>query len=253
MNSSSSGRCRLAALAAVASLGSATVLALGGQAAHGAVTIIGVTVAVAQDGTAPFDPSGGLDTGPNNGIVRANDTIRYKVTVSYAEAVGTTTIQSQLPVGMAWDPSAVASTICNSGLGGAISPDGRTLTCLREPTVSRYGKEVFEFIARVNRMANKARVTTRFAVGPLTSPISPVVTVASTMRTDLTVSGPTLRHNETYAGQKGAMITVAVGQGIPAATSPVGMDSIGGAITYGMARPAGLVVTGARTLLGGGD
>jgi hypothetical protein len=31
------------------------------------------------------------------------------------------------------------------------------------------------------------------------------------------------------------------------------MDSIGGAITYSISRPAGLVVTGARTLLGGGD
>ncbi len=83
-------------------------------------------------GTAPFDASDGpgLDSSPDNGIVRTNDTATWEI--SYAAAAsGPAKFVATLPYGSQWTANSATPQVCNAAGGGKISSDKLTLTCNR--------------------------------------------------------------------------------------------------------------------------
>jgi uncharacterized repeat protein (TIGR02543 family) len=97
-----------------------------------------VSVTIVADGTVnnngqmDVDNSDGNDDGLLNGIVRNNDYIIYNLEWQ-GETTGEATAVVELPVGMEWDASALQGAVMP---GSLISPDGRTLTAIRNVTAN---------------------------------------------------------------------------------------------------------------------
>ncbi|MDO4232060.1 MAG: hypothetical protein Q4D19_08005 [Lautropia sp.] len=99
--------------------------------AHAAITR--VTYATHTDGTAGFDgiDGPGLDSGPNNDIVRTNDIFEYQVTLS------TNSLEKRPYIRLTMPPTAHGTVRrwsfvpanCVQG-ASTLSPDGQTLTCV---------------------------------------------------------------------------------------------------------------------------
>lgn len=106
---------------------------------------LSLSVRLASDGVGPFTPDDvpGGDSGPQNGIVRTNDSVVYGITV------GTTTggasggeIVASAPDGLTW------STLPGECLAGS-SVSGDTLRCLLAPLSS--GVRTLSIVASVDR------------------------------------------------------------------------------------------------------
>ncbi|MFC6591496.1 hypothetical protein ACFP81_05365 [Deinococcus lacus] len=88
-----------------------------------------------SDGSGPFDPSAGpgFDTGPNNGVVRTNDTLTYNVSVTANGTESGIIITLTLPL-VGGEPAALWPQVpAYCVAGSALSADGRTLTCALAP------------------------------------------------------------------------------------------------------------------------
>ena len=113
-----------------------TIALLGTVSTGHAAVNPGVTFLLFSDGTAGFDPApgAGFDTGPNNRIVRTNDTFTYRVAFSTSGSEPGIVITETLPLGnvapLVGKP--VAKWVALPGYcttGSSISADGQTITC----------------------------------------------------------------------------------------------------------------------------
>ena len=123
------------------------------------MSITSPTLTVVSDGTAVFDADDepGNDSGANNGIVRTNDTVQYRLEYGYDGPTTDPYLTSTLPAGMEW----LATPPQCTGTGTAPSPTGvydsvtgepggdrRMLVCQRE-TADAAGTESLSPVARV--------------------------------------------------------------------------------------------------------
>lgn len=114
----------------------AAALLLGAVVLPAQATINQVTMVIASDGTPGWDPAAGagFDTGPNNRIVRTNDTFEYLVALSTTSAETNVILTLVLPSGnvapRVGQPVANWSYLPSQcGTGSSISADGQTLVC----------------------------------------------------------------------------------------------------------------------------
>ncbi|MFB2978962.1 hypothetical protein [Microseira sp. BLCC-F43] len=113
-------------------------------------------VSIVSDGAAPFSATQvpGGDTSSSNGIVRTNDEVTYSVQYN-AVSTASSSLVLTLPVGMVFESTATASTVCNGTGGGTLSSDRRVLTCNIAPVV---GTQAFNVKAFVGALANGTQV-----------------------------------------------------------------------------------------------
>ncbi|MDO4725044.1 MAG: hypothetical protein Q4A97_09830, partial [Comamonadaceae bacterium] len=141
-----------------------------------------LTVAVAADGTAGWDQQGqdslpGYDSGPNNGKVRTNDEVHYRVAIStHPQPDSNVKIVSALPAGGFAEWLALPSQC--TGAGSAISDDKQTLTCVL-PSIAASTTENVILRAFVRGSATKngdvlQAPTTTLTSAAVTAPLQPV-------------------------------------------------------------------------------
>lgn len=212
--------------------------------AANAAVISAMVISVAQDGTAPFSS---YDADGHNGIVAVNDSITYTVASSVATA-GRVNYTSTLPVGMEWDSTASATSICT--LGGSVSPDKRTVTCERDVAG---GAESFSIIARVGAVASGASVAPVFSVDSV-SATAPPVEVRGESKMEVYLYSQGFTQNQSLNDQVGLTFNVSVTQGVTSPTGNLrGLQSLQSPFTYTMAVPPGAVVKSASVQYGTGS
>ena len=116
------------------------------------------SIAVERDGTLgtfTADDAPGNDSGPHNGIVRAQDEVAFLVSYT-ATDTSNDTITLNLPTGMRFQNSATANTVCN--VSGTLNAAKTQLTCVRKPAAS--GSESFSVAARVGAIAHGVDIAT---------------------------------------------------------------------------------------------
>jgi len=226
-----------------------TLLALAGFCALAAPAhaAIGITsVVVSADGTGPFDADNnpGNDSGPSNGIVRAQDSVLYTVNYNASDTTNSV-ITATLPAGMRWDPSVTAATVCNGPGGGALNPALTVLTCNRQPTSA--GVESFQLLGWVGAVGNGGAVTMTAASGA-TSATSMPVTVSATPKTDtrLRYDGASIVREETSPGvwRRRASAVISLGAMLPASGNFKGYEALQNPVSVTMkVQPGAVVVT----------
>ncbi|QIM19110.1 hypothetical protein G7066_12030 [Leucobacter coleopterorum] len=147
--------------------------------AQGSISLLSITqpqLTVVSDGTAVFDANDdpGNDSGANNGIVRTNDTVQYRLEFDYDGPTTEPYAISTLPAGMEW---LAAPPQCN-GTGATPNPTGlydsttgapggdrRVLIC-QKPTATEPGTESISPVAKVTTESINGQVkTVLFALG----------------------------------------------------------------------------------------
>ncbi|QIM15826.1 hypothetical protein G7067_04410 [Leucobacter insecticola] len=233
--------------------GGGSLLAVAAPAIAG-TAVTNVDVTVLSDGSAPFDNDNdpGHDTGPNNGIVRAQDRITWNVVGSEA-ASGSSVYTMTLPAGMVFDASSAAATNCTGPTAGNINAAGNVLTCDR---VMAGGPAALTISARVGSVAHGTDIALKVDVDGL-SKTSTTVKVSATPKTELSVYGsiPTLGY--TLDGARGVRLNLAVYLGAtkdPANPSFFGYEALQSPFSFTVDVPAGVipdtqtVVAGAGTI-----
>ncbi|MFC4223095.1 Ig-like domain-containing protein [Lysinibacter cavernae] len=222
------------------------------EPAH-AAPVSGVSWNLLSDGSAPFDATAGdgFDTGLNNGIVRAQDTVTWELSTVNIEA-GTSRYVLTLPLGMQWTAASAAGTVCTGQGAGSVSANGAVLTCNR--TVDSPGVSMFAVSARVGSIANAAQVAPTAAVDGLTVS-GPAVTVSATPKTALTVLRQGTLSNQVYGGQTGiveGLYAYLGGKLDPANPNFYGFEALANVITFKVKVPAGAVMMAPAVALGQG-
>lgn len=167
----------------------------------GALAVLSVNNTLQSDGTAGFDPQSGagFDTGPNNQIVRTNDTLTYNVSLTTRGIESGIVVTAVLPqVGgktvTTW-PALPGYCIT----GSSISADGRTITCALGP-IGKAGSDtatnVFLDALVMGTTANGVKIpaptiTVSTSTGPApASPSTPAtVTVSAAPFYDIVIQG----------------------------------------------------------------
>ncbi|MEV7974224.1 Ig-like domain-containing protein [Cellulomonas sp. NPDC089187] len=146
-------------------------------AASGSAT--GLSLKVTSDGEAPWDASDepGQDSSPTNGRVRTHDYVTYQWGYSVATA-GDVTLTQTLPEGMAW-VAAESTAACVEGTG-AVSADGRTLSCTRANQTT--GAATYQVRAEVLYGANGAALSSVLSSPGAADSAPAAVTVSATPR-----------------------------------------------------------------------
>lgn len=208
-------------------------------------TVSGVAISVVNDGTPSWDA---LDSGPNNGVVRTQDQVQYKISTSYG-ALGDATFTSTLPAGARWDVSAAASTIWNGPGGGSISADGRTLTGTR---TSENAAEDFNLIAWVYGLGNGASLAPSVTFGGVNQ-TAPAVTIAAEVKTEIRTYRDNTDNNYTYAGSTGVRwIENTFFGAMPNANGDMrGFEALENPFTYQLEVPPGASAIGYSLGMGG--
>ena len=132
------------------------------QAVTEAAGTASVSIAVASDGTPDegnvwsADDNAGNDSGANNGIVRVNDTLRYRVNYAVAGGTGTnTTVTVALPKGV---ELAALPALC-SGPGSSLTPQS-TSNGVTVPltATSKDQLEAQTLVCNVGNLANDSKL-----------------------------------------------------------------------------------------------
>ncbi|QIM16529.1 hypothetical protein G7067_09075 [Leucobacter insecticola] len=215
------------------------------HAAAGNITAIGVTVV--NDGTAPWDS---LDDSANNGIVRTNDSIKYRLNVSYG-TLGDVSFTSTLPEGMEWDDSSLASAVCNGPGGGTLTDNKRTWTCNRS---AESISESFDLTAWVYSVANGDVIRPSVTGGAITTQF-PEVTVAAKPATEIRkyIGAQTFVSNYEHEGAKGFKFTEYVGLGATTVNGNVrGLEALDDTFTFTLKVPPHSIVQSAVVTRGTG-
>ena len=205
------------------------------------------SVDVAQDGSGPFDADNlpGNDSGPNNGVVRTQDSVLFTVNYS-ASDISSSVITATLPAGMRWDASATAASVCNDPGGGSLNAERTVLTCHRQPAST--GGESFQLLSWVGDVANGATVALTAASGG-SSATSPAVTVSATPKTDTRtrVEGGNIVRAETTPGsgiwQRRLPVTISLGAALPASGNFKGYEALQNPVSLSIKVQPGAVVT----------
>lgn len=133
-----------------------------------AIGTASVVASIVADGTAVFDSNNdpGNDSGPNNGIVRTNDTVQYRFDYSTTGASTDPRVVSLLPAGMAWTaaPPQCTGTGTNphpsgvyDSVTGAPGGDQRLLVCQQPSTLVGVSNSISP-IARVTTLSLNGQV-----------------------------------------------------------------------------------------------
>lgn len=213
--------------------------------AHAVISI--TSVDVAQEGSGPFDADNmpGNDSGPNNGVVRTQDTVLYTVNYSASDS-NSSVITATLPAGMRWDATATAASVCNGPGGGSLNADRTVLTCNRQPGTT--GGESFQVLSWVGSMANGATAALT-AASDGSSATSPDVTVSATPKSDtrVRVETPRIVRVETSPGsglwQRRIPVTISLGALLPASGNFKGYEALQNPVTVSIRVQPGAVVT----------
>ncbi|QIM15906.1 hypothetical protein G7067_04895 [Leucobacter insecticola] len=239
------------ALAATATLvGGGSLLAVAAPAMAG-TSVTGLSVTVTSDGTEPFDADDapGHDSGANNGIVRAQDTVKWSVVG--AEAAGTAVYTMTLPAGMVFDASSAAGTSCNGPTGGSINAAGNVLKCDR---VMGGGTASLNVSARVGAVANGTDIALKVDVDGLSETSAPVK-VSATPKTEIAVYGDTPTMGVDFNGVLGVKLPQGVHLGVtkdPANPSFFGYEALQTPFTFTVDVPTGAVPYSQSVGAGGG-
>ncbi|MCD5348392.1 Ig-like domain-containing protein [Agromyces sp. S2-1-8] len=208
-------------------------------------TVSEVTVSVAQDGSEPLVPA--YDDGLHNSRVATNDLVRWTVTGNVTLA-GEVTYTSTLPVGMEWDSTSTASTVCN--VSGTLSADKRTWTCTRDAAA---GVESFEVAAWVGSVANGAVLEPTVTAGAA-SGTAPGVTVVGETKTELRVWSDNFNQAVTHNGQDGASFRLVAQPGATVTDGNVrGLQALTSPLTFTISVPPEAVVMSSAMLGGSGS
>lgn len=223
--------------------------------AHAATaTLLELKAAVVSDGNLPFDD---LDDGPHNGIVRTNDSVKYRFDLKYGE-LGEVRFVSTLPVGAEWDVSAAAATVCNGVGGGTLTDNNRTLTCNRTAVALQ---ESFDLTAWVYSMKNDSTIEASITDGSVTTAL-PEVKVAARPATELVtyIGGENFKNNVTHNSVRGdgllgfeyrhnvSLGATIVGDNVNLA----GHEALGDTFTFSLKVPTDAEVTAISKAQGGG-
>lgn len=139
----------------------------------GSISLLSITqpqLTVVSDGTAVFDANNdpGNDSGPNNGIVRTNDTVQYRLEFDYDGPTTEPYATSTLPAGMEWlaaPPQCTGTGTAPNPTGiydsitGAPGGDRRVLVC-QKPTATEPGTESISPVAKVTTESINGEVKT---------------------------------------------------------------------------------------------
>lgn len=212
-------------------------------AAHAApATVSDVTVSVAQDGSDPLLPQ--FDDSLNNLRVAANDIVRWTVRGNVT-AAGDVTYLSTLPVGMEWDATSAAASVCN--VAGSISADRRTLSCTR---AAESGVETFQVSAWASAVANGSTVEATVSANGVTGS-APAVTVVAETRTELRVYSQNFNQATTFNGQPGASFYVIAHPGATLPDANVrGLQALSSPMSFSISVPANAVLMSSSLAVG---
>ncbi|GHG10013.1 hypothetical protein GCM10017783_23130 [Deinococcus piscis] len=171
-------------------MSTAVLTGLSGIVSPGALAVVSNSHTLYSDGTSGFDPSAGpgFDTGPNNGIVRTNDTFTYNVSLTAAGVESGIVITATLPT---VDGKAVAvwpalPAYCMAG-GSSISVDRLTVTCALD-TIGQAGSNTATDVLLTAQVLSTAANGTVIPAPQITVTSPQGVPASSTVPQPVTVS-----------------------------------------------------------------
>ncbi|MEV7974380.1 tandem-95 repeat protein [Cellulomonas sp. NPDC089187] len=193
-------------------------------------TASGLTLAVTQDGTAPWDADDepGNDSSATNGIVRTHDSVVYLWGYSVA-AAGDVTLTQTLPEGMSW-VEAESLAACAASSSG-VSEDGRTLTCVRQHDST--GASTYQVRAMVDYAVNEQVLSTVLSSAGTADSAPATVTATATPRFMTRATSSPLGYTE-WQGQSGFGVDIypMIYQPVDAARGIRGIEGLGSSFSF---------------------
>lgn len=208
-----------------------------------ASAVNGVSWSVQSDGTAPFnaDNAPGNDSGANNGVVRAQDTVVWTQTIN-GGAEGAVEIVNTLPAGMRWTDASALGSVCDAPGGGSISSDRTTLTC--NVTVANATKTL-TMSAVVGAVGNGTEIVPTATVNGAAYTATTPVMVSATPKTEISLWRLGNTAAATFNGQTGVLTPIFIGlSATKDADNPrfYGYEALGNSFSFIVDVPAGAVV-----------
>ncbi|QIK63760.1 DUF11 domain-containing protein [Leucobacter viscericola] len=148
----------------------------------GVLSVSDAVAAVLADGTAVFDADDdpGNDSGPQNGIVRTNDTVQYRFNVNTSTASTNPFLTSTLPAGMEWQAAPPqcdgTGTVPNvtgvyDSVTGNPGGDRRVLVCQTQSSGSSSSKEISPIARVTTESLNGQSKVVSFSAGDEETPV----------------------------------------------------------------------------------